>query len=264
MAPPAPLRYKQRMNFRPTLWPTLFTVPALILLLGLGTWQVERLHWKENLIATREARSTGAPIALPPDGATPASYEYAKAEIAGRFLNDKEMLLAARSLNGNLGYHVVTPFVEAQGGRSILVDRGWIPLDRKDPAARQEGQLAGAVTLEGLLRGSQRGGWFVPDNDAAKGAWWYVDVPAMSRAAGLADARPYYLEAGPAPNPGGYPIGAQSRVELPNNHLQYAITWYSFAVSLAVIYVLYHRNLAREEAARAAGAGAPRPPKAGA
>ena len=114
------------MPFRPTLWPTLFTVPALILLLGLGTWQVERLHWKEGLIATRTQRSSGPPIALPADNADPADYEFSKTRLSGHFLNDKEMYLAARSLNGNAGFHVVTPLV-ASDGSAILVDRGWYP-----------------------------------------------------------------------------------------------------------------------------------------
>ena len=239
------------MRFRPTLWPTLFTAPALIVLIGLGTWQVERLHWKEDLIATRVTRSSGAPIALPGDGADPAGFEFSRARVVGRFMNDKEMLLAARSLNGNAGFHLVAPLVE-EGGRAILVDRGWIPLELKDPSSRQAGELGGTVTVEGLLRGSQKPNWLVPDNRPEEGVWFYVDVPAMAKWAGIARARPYFLEAGPAPNPGGYPIGGQSRIELPNNHLQYALTWYSFAVSLGVIYFLYHRRLAKEEEARKA------------
>lgn len=239
------------IRFRPTLWPTLFTVPALILLIGLGTWQVERLHWKENLIAMREARSSAPPIALPADDADSASFEFSKARVVGRFLNDKEMLLAARSHNGNVGFHVVTPLV-AEDGRAVLVDRGWIPLEWKDPATRRQGELDGTVTVEALLRGSQKPNWLVPDNRPAEGVWFYVDVAAMAKWAGLSRARPYFLEAGPAPNPGGYPIGGQSRIELPNNHLQYAITWYSFAVSLAVIYFLYHRRLAKEGEAKKA------------
>jgi len=234
------------MPFRPTLWPTLFTVPALILLLGLGTWQVERLHWKEGLIATRTERSSGPPIALPAAAAQPADYEFSKTRASGHFLNDKEMYLAARSLNGNAGFHVVTPLVVSDGS-AVLVDRGWIPLERKEPATRAEGELAGEVSIEGLLRGSQKQSWLVPDNDPQANVWFYVDVPAMARAVRLARVRPYFIEAGPAANPGGYPIGGQSHIELPNNHLQYALTWYSFAVSLAVIYVIYHRNLAREE-----------------
>ena len=239
------------MRFRPTLWPTLFTVPALIILIGLGTWQVERLHWKENLIATREARSSAPPTALPADDADPASFEFNRARVVGRFMNDKEMLLAARSLNGNVGFHVVAPLAEADG-HTILVDRGWIPLELKDPISRRAGELEGATAVEGLLRASQKPSWLVPDNRPDEGVWFSVDVAAMAKWAGLARARPYFLEAGTAPNPGGYPIGGQSRIELPNNHLQYAITWYSFAVSLAVIYFLYHRRLAKEEEARKA------------
>lgn len=238
------------MRFRPTFWPTLFTVPAMIILLGLGTWQVERLHWKENLIATRTARSTGPAISLPADEADPAGYEFSKTRVTGRFLHDKEMYLAARSLNGNTGYHVVTPLVE-DDGRAILIDRGWIPIDRKDPAARAAGEVRGTVTVEGLLRASQKKSWLVPDNEPRNNVWFYVDVPAMAKWAAVEHARPYFIEAGPAANPGGLPIGGQSRTELPNNHLQYAITWYSFAISLAVIYFLYHRNLAREQEAKA-------------
>ena len=240
------------MTFRPTLWPTVFTIPALILLLGLGTWQVERLHWKEGLIAERTARSTGAPIALPPDDADAKGYDFTKTQVTGHFLNDKEMFLAARSLNGNVGYQVVTPFL-LSSGRAILVNRGWIPDDRKAPASRSAGELQGTVTVDGLLRGSQAQSWLVPDNEPQNNVWFYVDVPAMAKWAGLSNAHSaYYVEAGPAPNPGGLPIGGQSHIDLPNNHLQYAITWYSFAVSLSVIYFLYHRNLARDAEKKAA------------
>lgn len=245
------------MRFRPTLWPTLFTVPTLILLIGLGSWQLERLAWKENLIAQRTTRSAAAPMALPADGADPAGYEFSKTRVAGRFRHDKEMFLAARSLNGNVGFHVVTPLIAADGG-AVLIDRGWIPSDRKDPTTRLAGELEGSVTIEGLLRGSQQKHWLVPDNEPANNVWFYVDVPAMAAAAGLARARPYFIEAGPAANPGGYPIGGQSRIELPNNHLQYALIWYSFAVSLLVIYVLYHLKLERERQAKAKPSGAAR------
>jgi surfeit locus 1 family protein len=245
------MRVLDHLRFRPTLWPTVFTIPALILLLGLGTWQVQRLHWKENLIATRHDRSTGPAIPLPADNADPATYEFSKTRATGHFLNDKEMYLAARSLHGNIGFHVVTPLVLADGS-AVLVDRGWVPTERRDPASRKAGELDGTVTIEGLLRGSQKQSWLVPDNEPKNNTWFYVDVPAMAKWAGLARAHPYFVEAGPAPNPGGYPIGGQSHLELPNNHLQYAFIWYSFAVSLSVIYVLYHRKRDKELAEQAA------------
>ena len=243
------------MAFRPTLWPTLFTVPALILLLGLGTWQLERLEWKEGLIATRTARSTGPEIALPADAAPAASYEWSRTRATGRLLNDKELYLAARSMNGNVGYRVVTPLLEADGS-AVLIDRGWIPNERKDPGTRAAGELAGEVAIGGLLRGSQRQSWLVPDNEPQHNVWFYVDTAAMGAAAGLAHTHPYFIEADATPNPGGYPIGGQSNLELPNNHLQYAITWYCFALTLAVIYVLYHRKLEAERKAAAKAAEA--------
>lgn len=241
------MRMPEFLRFRPTLWPTVFTIPSLIILLALGSWQVERLHWKEGLIAERTARSSGAPIPLPAVTAPAASYEFSKTRVTGAFRNDKEMYLAARSLNGNVGYHVVTPIVLADGS-VVLVDRGWVPTERKDPSQRAAGQLAGNVTLEGLLRGSQKQNWLVPDNEPQHNIWFYVDTAAMGKWAGLDRVRPYFVEAGPAPNPGGYPIGGQSHIELPNNHLQYSIIWYSFAVSLTVIYIVYHRNLAKAQA----------------
>ena len=239
------------LRFRPTFWPTVFTVPSLIILIGLGTWQVERLHWKENLIAERQTRSSSAPIELPAENAATGSYEFSKTRVAGNFRHDREMYLAARSLNGNIGLHVVTPLRLADGS-VILIDRGWVPTEKKDPSTRQAGELAGPVILEGLLRGSQKQSWLVPDNEPQNNVWFYVDIPEMAKWAGLDRVRPYFVEAGAAPNPGGYPIGGQSHIELPNNHLQYAIIWYSFAISLSVIYVIYHRNLAKEQDAAGA------------
>ncbi|HYB10871.1 MAG TPA: SURF1 family protein [Alphaproteobacteria bacterium] len=239
------MRFHEFFRFRPTFWPTVFTVPSLIILIGLGTWQLERLHWKENLIAERALRSTSAPIPLPAENALPDSYDFSKTQVRGEFRNDKEMYLAARSLNGNVGYHVVTP-LRLDDGSTILVDRGWIPIERKDPSTRSTGEIAGTVTLEGLLRRGQKQNWLVPDNEPQNDIWFYVDIPAMAKWANLGGVRPYFVDAGPDPNPGGYPIGGQSPIDLPNNHLQYAITWYSFAVSLGVIYVIYHRNLAKE------------------
>ena len=166
--------------------------------------------------------------------------EFRRVRLTGHFLNDKEMYLAARSLNGNVGYHVVTPFL-GDDGTTTLVDRGWIPLDRKDPATRAQGEISGTVTIEGLIRSPGRKSWVVPDNEADKNFWFFVDIPAMAAHAGLSDLRDYFVEAGPEKNPGGYPIGGQSHIDLPNNHLSYAITWYSLALALVIIYLIYHR-----------------------
>ncbi|MBI1208379.1 MAG: SURF1 family protein [Azospirillum sp.] len=236
-------------QFRPTFWPTLFTVPAVLVMLGLGTWQLERLAWKTALIERIERQLAEAPGPLPARPEALGALEYRRFTVTGRFLHAKEMLLAARSLRGNIGYQVITPLERndlADGGW-VLVNRGWVPQTQRDPANRAEGQVAGTVMVEGVVRVPRGQGWMQPDNRPEQNFWLWVDLTAMAKFAGLSAVAPVVLEAGPALNPGGLPIGGQARVELPNDHLQYAATWYILAVSLSVIFFLYHWR--REEPA---------------
>ena len=227
-------------RFRPRFWPSVATLAALAILIGLGTWQLDRLAWKEDLIAEMQARSAAAPMPLPRDLADPA-LAYRKVRLRGQFLHDKELYLGARTHGGRAGLHIVTP-MRLEDGRTLLVDRGWVPPERKDPASRAEGRMPGPLVLEGVIR---RGGWggmemFRPENQPEENLWLWLDLPAMAARAGLSGAvTAAYVAAGPAPNPGGYPIGGQTRIELANNHLQYAITWYALAAALLVIYVLH-------------------------
>ncbi len=230
------------MIFRPTFWPTVFSVPAVLVMLGLGVWQLQRLQWKEALIAERTERMSAAPIALPGPDADISASEYRHVALSGEFLNDREIFLGARSLNGNAGYHLVTAF-RLQGDRVLLIDRGWIPLDRKTPDKRAEGEISGPVRLDGVIRRNGAQNWMVPDNRSDLNFFFWVDLPAMAKLIGLANVETrFFLEAGPEKNPGGYPIGGQTRINLPNDHLQYAITWFCLAGALTVIYVLYHRR----------------------
>ena len=228
-------------RFRPALRPTLITVPAVALLLGLGTWQVHRLQWKTDLNAMLDARLTAPPVALEAALADPEAHEFRRARVTGRFQHEGEMHLGPRTFRSRPGSHVITPLALADGG-AILVDRGWVPHDRREPTTRSAGQVAGTVTVEGVLRRDRRSAWFTPENRPAEGAWAYVDVAAMAAAAGVTASPGLYLEAGAAPNPGGLPVGGQTRVELRNPHLQYALTWYALAAVLVVIYILSQRH----------------------
>jgi len=233
-----------RSGFRPTLIPTLITVPALLMLLVLGSWQVQRHFWKEELNRERAAAAAAPAVDLPARVADPAALEFRPVRATGVFRHDRELFVNGRSQRGNPGYHVITP-LERPGGETVLVNRGWVPYERKAPDRRAAGQVTGPVAVEGLLRDDARRGMFMPDNDPAKNVWFWYDLPAMSRAAGIDPPARFYVEAGPAPNPGGFPIGGQTLVTLPANHLQYALTWYALAVAVAAIYILYHRRLAR-------------------
>lgn len=235
-------------RFRPKPGATIAAGIAFLILIGLGAWQIERLGWKESLIAERQARSTAPAIALPAAGADIGDLDFRRARAEGVFDNAQEMYLAARSMNGNPGYHVVTPLALADG-RVLLVDRGWVPIERKAPERRAEGQIQGPVAVEGLLRLPRAKSWLEPDNQPADNMWYWMELPAMAAHLGLVPEKlvPVYMEAGPAPNPGGFPIGGQSRTQLPNDHLQYAIIWFSLAVALAVIWFLYHWKTPEEE-----------------
>jgi surfeit locus 1 family protein len=231
------------IGFRPRLVPTLFTVPGVLILLALGIWQVQRLHWKEGLIAQRDAAIAAAPITPPQTLAEARIDDFHPIVAEGTFANDKELFLAASSDSGEGGYQIVTP-LKMTDGRTIFVNRGFIPLYLKDKAKREAGELSGDVRVTGLLRvpPAEKPSFFLPDNRPDLNLWFWVDLPAMARLDGTADPAPFYIDADKTPNLGGWPKGGVTRLELPNDHLQYAITWFSLAVALIVIYVLYHRN----------------------
>jgi surfeit locus 1 family protein len=233
----------EMIGFRPLFWPTLFTALVVLLCLALGSWQIQRLHWKRNLIAQREAAVAAAPVAAPRTLEDAKGMEFHHVTDEGVFLHDKEIFLGATSEGGGQGYHLLTPLREASG-RVVFVNRGFIPAELKDPAKRAAGQLAGMVRVQGLLRlpPAEKPAWFLPDNRPDLNYWFWVDLPAMSGADKLDDVAPFYIDADASPNPGGWPKGGVTRLFLPNDHLQYAITWFSLAVALMVIYFLYHRR----------------------
>lgn len=222
------------ISFR--LWPTLLTLIMLVGLVSLGVWQVQRLHWKEQLLADIAAHAHDSPVDVV-QLTDPQQTPYRPATASGIFHHDKELYLTAISLKGEGGYHVLTP-LELTDGRFLLVDRGWIPYDHKSPATRHEGQPAGTVTVTGLTRAPERHG-FHPTNDPAQNMWYSIDLPAMAQAAGIKAFLPFVLDADAMPNPSGYPLGGQTRMTLPNNHFVYAVTWFSLAAALIVIYGFY-------------------------
>ena len=236
-------------RFRPLFWPTLFTAPAVLLLLGLGSWQIQRLYWKQDLIAQRQVAVSAAPILATGNLEEDArGMEFHHVTDEGIFLHDKEIFLGATSEAGRQGYQVLTPLLEP-GGRIVLVNRGFIPAELKDPAKRAAGQILGTVRVQGLLRLPPAGKptWFLPDNRPDLNYWFWVDLPAMSAADKLDRVASFYIDTDASPNPGGWPKGGVTRLALPNDHLQYAITWFSLAVALMVIYFLFHRRNAGPE-----------------
>lgn len=229
------------MPFRPKLVPTLFVVPMLVILLGLGVWQVQRHIWKSDLIEKLQTRAQSASVTLASDIRDLDAIEFQRVRVTGKLLHDKELYLLNRSLNGNPGVHILTP-LKRHDGDVIMINRGWTPFEKKDPRSREQGQLAGQVTVEGIVRIMRKPNDFMPDNDPDKNTWFYWDAGAMAAAIGMESLPAYYVLAGKDPEAGMYPVGHQWRLDIRNNHVEYAITWFSLAIALLIIYVVYHRQ----------------------
>lgn len=222
----------------------LFAGMALLMAAGfvaLGIWQVERRAWKHALVASVGSRIHTAPVAAPGPAAWPAisgaGDAYRHVRVTGRFRHDRETLVQAVSDLGR-GYWVMTPLETP--GFTILVNRGFVPPDRRSPATRTAGNPPGTVTLSGLLRVTEPGGGFLRTNDPEGGRWYSRDVAAIAAAQDLGRAAPYFIDADGAPNAGGYPVGGLTVIRFPDNHLGYALTWFALALlSLAAAcYVL--------------------------
>ena len=222
----------------------LFGVPAIAVLLALGTWQVQRLHWKDALVATISERIAAAPLrlaAIEEKAAEGAAVDYWPVTAKGRFLHAGERHFLATH-QGKSGFFVYTPLL-LDDGRAVLVNRGFVPYDLKDPGKRAAGQFEGEVEISGLARDrlAEKPSSLVPDNDPAKNIFYWKDLDAMAASAGLpagADVLPFFIDANEAPHPGGWPAGGVTIIDLPNNHLQYAVTWYGLAAALAGVMLV--------------------------
>ena len=222
-------------------------VPAALLLMlaagfvALGIWQVERRAWKHALIDAVATRSTAAPVAAPAPGVAVSAEgdAYRHVRVTGRLLHDRETLVRAVSDLGS-GYWVVTPL--DTGRFTVLVNRGFVPPDRRDAATRAAGNAAGQVTVTGLLRVTEPGGGFLRSNDAAADNWYSRDVAAIAAARGLSNPAPYFIDADAAPNPGGWPRGGLTVLRFSDNHLGYALTWFALALlSLGAIWLVLRK-----------------------
>ena len=229
-------------------WITLaLGLVVFAVLVALGTWQVERLHWKEGLLAEIEARTHAAPVPLSELEKTwseQKDVDYRTVTVSGRLLNDKERHFFA-TYNGYSGFYVYTPLL-LDDGRAVFINRGFVPYDRKNPASRPAGEVENPVTFTGLARNplAAKPSSLVPDNDLKANIYYWKDLAAMAAQSGIASDRlvPFFIDADNAPNPGGAPVGGVTIIDLPNSHLQYALTWYGLAATLVVILAISLRR----------------------
>lgn len=225
---------------------TVFAIVGVAILIGFGLWQLDRKTWKENLIVTLTTRLARAPDNLPPRASwprlLPEGNEYTRVAFPAEFLAGQEALVytAGSPLRPDVkgpGYWVFAP-AQLAGGSIVLVNRGFVPLERKDAATRA-GSPRGTVEIVGVMRWPETRGLFTPADDVAGNVWYLRDPKAIAAAKTWATAAPFYIDQeSPLPE-GGWPKPGKLAVALPDNHLQYAITWFGLALALAGVYVVW-------------------------
>lgn len=224
----------------------MMTVILTGLLLALGTWQVKRLSWKLDLIQQVEQRAHAAPVDAPSPSqwaslTNPAEYEYRRVRVAGIFRHQDEVQVYTVSDLGP-GYWVLTP-LQRDDGSLVIVNRGFVPSDKRDPSTRLEGELPARVEIVGLMRAPETGGLFLRTNDPQNNRWYSRNIVQIADAKSLGTVAPFYVDADETPNPGGLPIGGKTMLVFPNNHLSYAITWYVLAAMTVAAGWYVTRNL---------------------
>ncbi|HTZ03603.1 MAG TPA: SURF1 family protein [Xanthobacteraceae bacterium] len=213
---------------------------AFCVLIGLGVWQLKRKAWKEGLIATLTAQLAAPPVALPPpqnwQHLDQARDQYRRFDFTATFEPDRDALVYASAaafrpdVDGP-GYWVFTPARLGDGG-VVMVNRGFVPEGRQDPKSRPGGQLSGPVDIVGAMRWPDARHWFTPNDEPSHNLWFVRDPVAIAAAKGIGPVAPFYIEQESPVPPGGLPQPGKLVVSLPDNHLQYALTWFGLAAVL--------------------------------
>jgi surfeit locus 1 family protein len=243
-APRAPARY---FPARRIAVPALFALAGIAILVSLGIWQLHRKAWKEELIERMSQRLAAKAADLP----TPAEWsqlqrdaaEFRRVRFAAHFLNDREALVYAmgstlRSDASGPGYWVFTP-ARLEDGATVFVDRGFVPDGRRDRERREPGELEGTIEITGVMRWPEPRGVFTPADDPSHRLWFVRDPGAMAASMELGAVAPFYVEQEAPVPPGGLPSPAKLAANLPNNHLQYAITWFGLAAALLASFASF-------------------------
>ena len=239
--------------------PAIVIVAALGVLIALGTWQLERKAWKEDLIATLASRLSAPPAHLPArerwQRLDAAKDEFTRVEFPATFVPGEEAFVysSGSGLRPDVkepGYWVFSP-ARLSGGSLVVVNRGFVPEGRQDAKTRPDGEPDGVVDIVGVMRWPEPRGTFTPDDEPARSLWFARDPAAMAKAKSWGTIAPFYIDQEAPAVPGGLPRVGPLKANLPNNHLQYAITWYGLAAVLVIVSLLLVRSRWREGQARA-------------
>jgi len=234
----------RRLPIRRLIGPATMTAAMLLLLLGLGTWQVHRLAWKDAILAQIAQAEAAPPVALPVSPGASMPEPFTKVAVTGRLLRDRSALYGAEvrdtPTGSDLGAHLIEP-LQRDGAPPLLVDLCWVSMKPTQPVELPPDP----VTIAGYVHPPNKPGLFSARDDVAGRRFYTLDPDAIGGALGLGHVAPFILIALGPPPPKGFPIPADHLPRPPNNHLQYAITWYGLAAALVVIFAVWARKAAR-------------------
>jgi surfeit locus 1 family protein len=231
----------------------VFILIALGVLVALGTWQLERRAWKEALIAELDRKLSAPPADLPARERWPqldaGTDEFRRVAFPAEFLPGEEALVytSGSSLRPDVsgpGYWVFAP-ARLAGGSLVIVNRGFVPEGRQDLKTRGEGRARGVIDIVGVMRWPEQRGPFTPKDEPAKNLWFARDPAAMAAAKNWGSVAPFYVDQEAPLPPGGLPRAGPLKASLPNNHLQYAVTWYGLALVILIAGLVFLRARAR-------------------
>ena len=229
------------------LLPTLFSALAFLVLCGLGVWQIERLYEKEALLERIDQSLKADAVAMPQEAdwppLKPDDYTYRKVIVSGHFDHKHEAHLFGFIVTDDKGsttpgYFILTP-LELSDGSRVIVNRGFAPEAMKAQDQRKAGLIDGMVTLQGLMRVPERQGLFTPTDDFENNIRFLRDPTAIAASFGLQRVAPFIIDADATPVPGRWPEGGHTVVSVPNNHLEYALTWFGLALVLIGVFTAF-------------------------
>lgn len=230
-----------KFRFRPGL--TVAVVISLAILISLGVWQLRRLEWKQTIIAQISERLALSPIAFADAAAREAAgenMEYQPVFVDGVYANDMETPVFG-TYEGAAGVYVFTPFARS-GDSYVFVNRGFAPQDVRRRSARADGDVAGEVRVEGLLRHAERrvsfAKWLTPKDQPDDNLFFTRDPETLAVARGIAASK-FYIDSSGRESAAPWPKGGLTRIDIPNRHLEYALTWFGLAAALIGVFAAY-------------------------
>lgn len=235
----------------PPIAQTITIIIGVAILIALGTWQVQRLHWKESMIAALESDyaelANGSAMVLSPETLAAISKEdrpMAIGKVRGRFKREDALLLGPKPEDGRIGYHLLVPLTLNDGG-TIIVNAGWVDAIWKDDLQNHLVTLPrGAVTVTGVAR---KPDWnsFTSKNSPANDMWFRAQIDEIAKAKDLTNIYPFIIFAN-AVQPPLRDVKPLEEHWLPRNkHMQYALFWYAMALTLVAVYGFYWKSRAK-------------------